>query len=326
MTNITSIIDKESGIQYQGVEDRSSRRGLYSINGLIIGQFRRGRFDKPMTITDGNIRSQLGYDPKNPHYVAVQDVLSSGVPSVQVLRVNNESPSIDPQPPKDEHEIELFDYAVVRYIWEESGGLDLDTRTLVIDPPRNIAVGWGRFSNDDNFLHWVGDNTSSGVESVLIDMSSLRKFYPNQKNFVFWFKSFWYSVVNSGNFKLQVETYKGGQMVINNEYNYQNVDGQLLQNLTMDCQVGKSQSSEYEGFLVAQLTLNIDKKKGELVKKVDSDYREISFTSSSGITIFRGDLKDLELSTVSNHTLFNGSNLMEPLIIRNSSNVILFEK
>jgi hypothetical protein len=51
-------------------------------------------------------------------------------------------------------------------------------------------------------------------------------------------------------------------MVINNEYNYQNVDGQLLQNLTMDCQVGKSQSSEYEGFLVAQLTLNIDKKRG----------------------------------------------------------------
>lgn len=87
MTNITTIIDQESGIQYQGVEDRSSRTGTYPVIGLIAGQFRRGRFDKPMTITNENIKAQLGYDPTNPHYMAVQDVLSSGVPSVQVLRV-----------------------------------------------------------------------------------------------------------------------------------------------------------------------------------------------------------------------------------------------
>ena len=87
MTNITTIIDQESGIQYQGVEDRSSRTGTYPVIGMIAGQFRRGRFDKPMTITNENIKAQLGYDPTNPHYMAVQDVLSSGVPSVQVLRV-----------------------------------------------------------------------------------------------------------------------------------------------------------------------------------------------------------------------------------------------
>ena len=87
MTNITPIIDQESGIQYQGVEDRSSRTGTYPVIGMITGQFRRGRFDKPMTITNENIKAQLGYDPTNPHYMAVQDVLSSGVPSVQVLRV-----------------------------------------------------------------------------------------------------------------------------------------------------------------------------------------------------------------------------------------------
>ena len=89
MTNITTIIDQESGIQYQGVEDRSSRTGTYPVIGMIAGQFRRGRFDKPMTITNENIKAQLGYDPTNPHYMAVQDVLSSGVPSVQVLRVGD---------------------------------------------------------------------------------------------------------------------------------------------------------------------------------------------------------------------------------------------
>ena len=95
MTNITTIIDQEAGIQYQGVEDRSSRTGTYPVIGMITGQFRRGRFDKPMTITNENIKAQLGYDPTNPHYMAVQDVLSSGVPSVQVLRVGE---TIDPKP------------------------------------------------------------------------------------------------------------------------------------------------------------------------------------------------------------------------------------
>ena len=91
MTNITTIIDQESGIQYQGVNDASGGTGTYPVIGLIVGQFRRGRFDKPMTITNENIKAQLGYDPTNPHYMAVKDVLSANVASVQVLRVGQTS-------------------------------------------------------------------------------------------------------------------------------------------------------------------------------------------------------------------------------------------
>lgn len=54
---------------------------------IIIGRFKRGRFDMPMTIHNGNIRGQLGYDPKNPDYICVQECLDRNVPSVQVLRV-----------------------------------------------------------------------------------------------------------------------------------------------------------------------------------------------------------------------------------------------
>ena len=87
MTYTTEILENESGIQYSGVKDKSGGTGTYPITGLMTGIFKRGRFDKPMTITNENIRAQLGYDPKNSYYVAVQDVLSSGVPSVQVLRL-----------------------------------------------------------------------------------------------------------------------------------------------------------------------------------------------------------------------------------------------
>lgn len=87
MTNITTIIDQESGIQYQGVKDGSSVLGATRISGLIVGKFKRGRTDKPMTITRKNIKGMLGYDPSNPDYKAVSDTLDGGVPSVQVLRL-----------------------------------------------------------------------------------------------------------------------------------------------------------------------------------------------------------------------------------------------
>lgn len=87
MPHVTEILDDEVGIQYQGVKDSSGSTGSYPINGIMVGLFKRGRFDKPMTITGANIRAMLGFEPNNPHYVAVQDALNSGIPSVQVLRL-----------------------------------------------------------------------------------------------------------------------------------------------------------------------------------------------------------------------------------------------
>ena len=89
MTNVTEVLGDESGIQYQGVIDASGGNGSYPTIGLMVGYFRRGRIDKPMTITNENIRALLGYQPMNWDYVAVQDVLNTGVPSVQVLRITD---------------------------------------------------------------------------------------------------------------------------------------------------------------------------------------------------------------------------------------------
>lgn len=87
MAYITKVLGNESGIQYQGVNDKTGTTGAAPINNLIIGRFKRGRLDQPMVITSDNIRSTLGYDPSNPDYVAVQDVLDTNIPSIQVMRV-----------------------------------------------------------------------------------------------------------------------------------------------------------------------------------------------------------------------------------------------
>ena len=88
MPHVTTILGNEVGIQYQGTRDASSLMGAAQVSGLIVGQFKRGRLDQPMTITLENVKGMLGEDLDNPDYLAVLDALAGGVPSVQVMRVN----------------------------------------------------------------------------------------------------------------------------------------------------------------------------------------------------------------------------------------------
>lgn len=85
----TKVLGEAVGIQWQGVQDRT--QGQPSSNGvpLLVGSFKRGRLDKPMIIHNGNIQSELGYEPNNADYIAVQSMLDMGVPNVNVLRVAN---------------------------------------------------------------------------------------------------------------------------------------------------------------------------------------------------------------------------------------------
>ena len=86
--NTTKILGEAVGIQRQDILDRTEEQTAEGLTGaVILGRFKRGRVDAPMAIHQGNIRGQLGHDPKNPGYIAVQDCLDAGVPSVQVLRI-----------------------------------------------------------------------------------------------------------------------------------------------------------------------------------------------------------------------------------------------
>lgn len=92
MSFVTKILGNASGIQYGGVQDQSEvMQGNAGFAGLYIGEFKHGRFDRPMQINQGNIRARLGYEPNNPHYQAVQDALDMGVPFIWVQRVSSEA-------------------------------------------------------------------------------------------------------------------------------------------------------------------------------------------------------------------------------------------
>lgn len=83
----TKTLGAAVGIQRSGVIDKTESTSLPSAdNGLIVGKFKRGRLDKPFRVTGSNYQALLGYDPANPNYNAVEDVLKQGVSEIWVCR------------------------------------------------------------------------------------------------------------------------------------------------------------------------------------------------------------------------------------------------
>lgn len=86
----SKTLGSAAGIQYQGVIDKSEGTDLPSLaNGVVVGKFKRGRMDKPFTVTAVNYQALLGHEPSNPSYLAVEDAFKRGVSQLKVRRVGS---------------------------------------------------------------------------------------------------------------------------------------------------------------------------------------------------------------------------------------------
>lgn len=114
-----------------------------------------------------------------------------------------------------------YDYAVVRYRWSEVGGVDLDTRTAIINTGTvldgdNVGYSQGDYVGDssDPYVQWGGDNQSGGVESALINLKKIKEDFPDVTTLDIRTRAHWYSFIMNGNgsITLEFQTYKGGVM------------------------------------------------------------------------------------------------------------------
>lgn len=120
------------------------------------------------------------------------------------------------------------DFLLIQYYWISDGGVDLDTRTWVNEPPINYVVGWDRGFSDD-YIHWGGDNVDpDGIEAVYVDLRALFNDYPSISEVSVRTGAFWYGPKNTGNITVILSFYKGGTMV-NSGTNFYN-DGGTLEN------------------------------------------------------------------------------------------------
>ena len=144
-------------------------------------------------------------------------------------KINSTTPVIPPAvvvvPPLQTQE---FDFAVIRYRWSSTGGTDLDTRTAIMDVDSSLNgrdLGWSRYgdggdstgaylgvSSSNYYMFWGGDNTSDGVESLMVDFKKISSTFSLTSPFRIRLRANWYSQRYTGNFEISVTTYKGGSM------------------------------------------------------------------------------------------------------------------
>ena len=154
-----------------------------------------------------------------------------------------------------------FDYLVIYYSWNERNGIDLDTRTSLTNPPRNIEVGWDRSNTDLTYLEWAGDNTTqSGSESVLINLKDIKTDFPNSNKISIMLKAFWYNTLLDGNFVLSYKSFKGGTMSPNG-YSYENTGGVIVDSFSSGCY---TDSQDHDGDLIGFLNFDLLNNKGSL--------------------------------------------------------------
>lgn len=132
--------------------------------------------------------------------------------------------------------VEIPDFVLVRYLWDSGGGNDLDTRTAIVVPAGQTFtgddVGFSRGYNvdfaGDTVLALVTDNaTSAGPESVVLYVARLFAAVPSAAELKLRCRVYWFGSVGSGEFRVQVEAWKGGS-VSAVAYDWQVDGGRLL--------------------------------------------------------------------------------------------------
>lgn len=154
---VTKILGAQSGIQYQGVKEKSETDpSNNAVNALFTGQFKRGPFNKPFKVTRENIRGKLGFDSNNLMYQTLEDCLKQGAPFVWVMRVKSqEDEGLDGDENMGWDTIFTIDSAV-------NGVCDLTVSPLSGED-FNMMVDWGdgselkNYTSADSKVHYYDD-------------------------------------------------------------------------------------------------------------------------------------------------------------------------
>lgn len=201
--------------------------------------------------------------------------------------------------------IKFFEYAVIKYIWTDENGLDLDTRTIIKNPPRNVVVGWSNDLYDEGYLTWSGDNTVSGVEAVLIDNKLLIQDYPQVEEFEIEVRAFWHNAKFNGDFKIKFESYTGGQMVSTDHFDWFNEGGEKVQEITINCHTDHTKYIDIVGELITTLKINTRTGVGKFVMPTPTDEQHtLRLLSTDNADLFTGTASKLKLINSANETIY----------------------
>lgn len=131
--------------------------------------------------------------------------------------------------------INSFDYLVIRYWWTSNNGQDFDSATGFVNMPgnsiNNKSVGYkpgGKVLTlgSPEVLNFIGDNTQSGYESVLISYANIPSNGPANTPYELHLAGNWFNARYDGNVQVELVAYRGGSMTKNtSNYLWENSGG-----------------------------------------------------------------------------------------------------
>ncbi|PWK72914.1 hypothetical protein LX99_04244 [Mucilaginibacter oryzae] len=168
-------------------------------------------------------------------------------------------------------QLQDFDYMTVRYHWDQGAGTDLDilvgfeNNGTTID---NHYVGFGQDSitipanadpQDQAYLWWALDNRGdSGYEAALIGMKKFVEDFPAAPGTIeVGIYAVWYHPPGTGNFTVQLNTYKGGQITQSgNDFVYTGGNAVFSDTYPVSTQINNNLHSPASAYKVGVLKYN----------------------------------------------------------------------
>jgi hypothetical protein len=84
----STYLSGRSGVQYNGIETDEGGYPKFNLqNALLVGEFKRGPFNRPFKVTKETMEAKLSFDYNNPYYIALEDAFKTGAEYVWVMRV-----------------------------------------------------------------------------------------------------------------------------------------------------------------------------------------------------------------------------------------------
>jgi hypothetical protein len=111
--------------------------------------------------------------------------------------------------------------------FEFSLGSDFEIKTAIMNSkiPQTSYVGFNNLygfpSNIpqgqlDNILVWGGNNRGLGIETVLVNLSKFKQFYPNETDLKIDFRGWWNLIRGYIPVAIKAKLYKGGNIILPN--------------------------------------------------------------------------------------------------------------
>jgi hypothetical protein len=149
-----------------------------------------------------------------------------------------------------------FDHMLIRYIWLNGSGQDLDTSTGILNTGTSIDNTYVGFqqtagatvefvptgaTESSAYLWYALDNTSAaGTEAIVLGVNNIKNGVSTLFNRIrFPIMAHWWSSRASGNIQIELTTYRGGVMSITGGNNIINTGGVLVSTNTVSINVLK---------------------------------------------------------------------------------------